>query len=134
MMAKTLRGSGSTNILFQLYLKLRSKNRTPEEEEIFQYIDKKCGRRFEESDLCYYEMNKDTAEVSYSTYYGRLKRGWSREKSLTTKPNFFTKPKNETEVDIINFLKNDLPLTPRQKDYIERYPKFAEKLKREGIC
>lgn len=158
-----LKGNGASSLLCDIFIDLNNKDRTPEEEVIFKKIDEKYGELFEKSPLCQYLMNKDIVKVPYTTFYGRLQRGWSLDDALTIESNprqkvkkrvkkkkvkeitrsdvSNKKPKKtrqqllkeERERDIINFIKNDLPLNPRQLEYIKNNAEFAEKLKKEGM-
>ena len=136
--------------LLDLYIDLFNKHRTVNEEEIFKQIEGYCVEVINESDTYYYKLNERYAKVKYPTFLGRMNKGeWTRWEALTltreemevlrkrkiSKGVISDRKRNsETEEDIIRFIKNDLPLNPRQLKYIESNAEFAEKLKKEGIC
>ena len=144
MMAKTLRTTNSNKLIFSIYSHLNDKERTPEEEEIYTMIAEEYGEALRNTLLYYYKLNKSKAKVSYSGFYGRVSKGWSRIEALTTPPvkdNSYNenRPKGKTmkeiereerEEDIINMLKAGVALNRRQLKYIESNPKFAERLKK----
>ena len=146
-MAKTLRTTNSNKLIFSIYAHLNDKERTPEEEEIYTMIDEEYGEALRNTLLYYYKLNKSKAKVSYSGFYGRVSKGWSRIEALTTPPvkeNSYNenRPKGKTmkeiereerEEDIINMLKAGVALNRRQLKYIESNPEFAKRLKKEGI-
>ena len=85
-MAKTLRTTNSNKLIFSIYSHLNDKERTPEEEEIYTMIDEEYGEALRNTLLYYYKLNKSKAKVSYSVFYGRVSKGWSRIEALTTPP------------------------------------------------
>lgn len=137
-MAKRFNNAGSVAMLFEIYSYLKNKSRSPRENVIYKMIKDKYETLFKNSPTYYYRMNEHKAKVNITTFYARIKRGWSLYDSLVieSKGNGQGQEKklNETEEDIIRFIKNDLPLNPRQLKYIESNAEFAEKLKKEGIC
>ncbi|MEB8093151.1 hypothetical protein [Mammaliicoccus lentus] len=137
-MAKKINSAGSVAMLFEIYTYLKNKSRSQRENIIYKMIKDKYETQFKNSPTYYYRMNEHKAKVNVTTFYARVKRGWSLYDSLVieNKGNGHGQEKklNETEEDIIRFLKNDLPLNPRQLKYIESNTEFAEKLKKEGIC
>ena len=86
-MAKTLRTTNSNKLIFSIYSHLNDKERTPEEEEIYTMIDEEYGEALRNTLLYYYKLNKSKAKVSYSGFYGRVSKGWSRIEALTTPPD-----------------------------------------------
>ncbi len=147
-MARQLRNTGTINTVFELYVKLKMKERTKEEEEIFNIIRSKHEEQFENSTVYFYKMNKKRAKVRFATFSSRCFNGWDKEKALTTKPkqkDKIIKRKNfeqinkekleqeQTEQDIIRFVENGLNLNRRQLKYIESNPAFAKKLKKRKV-
>jgi len=147
-MDKQLRNTGTINTVFELYVKLKMKERTKEEEEIFNIIRSKHEEQFENSTVYFYKMNEKRAKVRFATFSSRCFNGWDKEKALTTKPkqkdkiikrkNFEQIKKEKLELeqfeqDIIRFLENGLVLNRRQLKYIENNPAFAEKLKNRKV-
>ncbi|MGO2093036.1 MAG: hypothetical protein ACTH2V_01120 [Mammaliicoccus sciuri] len=140
-MVKKLNGKGSLAMLFEIYRYLNNKKRTPSENVIYMMINDQYKSTFETSPTYFYRLYEEKAKVNISTFTGRVKRGWSLEKALTTErlsygatPLKSVEKMNETEKDIIRFIENKLPLNPRQLKYIESNPAFAQKMKKEGIC
>ncbi|MGY0683186.1 hypothetical protein ACW7DJ_00745 [Mammaliicoccus sciuri] len=142
-MARYVNNSGAINTIFELYMKLREKERTQEEENVFNFIKDAHEEQFKNSVVYFYKMNEKRAAVKFDTFNSRCYSGWDKEKALTTKIKQKQKPnktklekiqRKETEQDIIRFLENGLALSRRQLKYIENNPVFAEKLKKEGIC
>ena len=148
-MVKQLSNTGTIKTVFEIYVKLKTKDRTKEEEEIFNIIKNKHGEQFENSTVYFYKMNEKRAKVRFATFSSRCFNGWDKEKALTTKPkqqDKIIKRKNfeqikkeklereQIEQDIIRFIENGLVLSRRQLKYIENNPVFADKLKKEGIC
>ncbi|WP_239774611.1 hypothetical protein [Mammaliicoccus sp. N-M50] len=139
-MVKKLNGKGSLAMLFEIYTYLNNKKRTPSENVIYEMINDQYKSTFETSPTYYYRLYKDKAKVNKSTFTGRVKRGWSLEKALTTERLSYgatslksVEKMNGTEKDIIRFIENKLPLNPRQLKYIESNPAFAEKLKNRKV-
>lgn len=147
-MVRHVNNSGAIKTVFELYMRLREKERTQEEEQIFNFIKKAHEEQFENSVVYFYKINKKRAKVKYDTFNSRCYNGWDKEKALTTKP----KPKQktvdtkredekirakllreETEQDIIRFVDNGLVLNRRQLKYIESNPEFAKKLKNRKV-
>ncbi len=142
-MARYVNNSGAINTIFELYMKLREKERTQEEENVFNFIKDAHEEQFKNSVVYFYKMNEKRAAVKFDTFNSRCYNGWDKEKALTTKIKQKQKPsktkrekiqRKETEQDIIRFIENGLVLNRRQLKYIENNPVFAEKLKKEGIC
>lgn len=140
-MVKKINGRGSLAMLFEIYTYLNNKNRTPSENVIYKMINDQYKATFETSPTYYYRLYEEKAKVNISTFTGRVKRGWSLEKALTTErlsygatPLKSVEKMNGTEKDIIRFIENKLPLNPRQLKYIESNPEFAQRMKKEGIC
>ncbi len=144
-MARYVNNSGAINTIFELYMKLREKERTQEEENVFNFIKDAHEEQFKNSVVYFYKMNEKRAAVKFDTFNSRCYNGWDKEKALTTKIKQKQKQKpiktklekiqrEETEQDIIRFIENGLVLSRRQLKYIENNPVFAEKLKKEGIC
>ena len=144
-MAKTLRTTNSNKLIFSIYAHLNDKERTPEEEEIYTMIDEEYGEALRNTLLYYYKLNKSKAKVSYSGFYGRVSKGWSRIEALTTPPvkdNSYNenRPKGKTmkeiereerESDIISMMRHGLPLTKKQRKYVEENASFANRLRNE---
>ena len=144
-MAKTLRTTNSNKLIFSIYAHLNDKERTPEEEEIYTMIDEEYGEALRNTLLYYYKLNKSKAKVSYSGFYGRVSKGWSRVEALTTPPvkdNSYNenRPKGKTmkeiereerESDIISMMRHGLPLTKKQRKYVEENASFANRLRNE---
>ncbi|NGX76427.1 hypothetical protein G6W75_10025 [Staphylococcus sciuri] len=147
-MVRHVNNSGAIKTVFELYMRLREKERTQEEEQIFNFIKKAHEEQFENSVVYFYKINKKRAKVKYDTFNSRCYNGWDKEKALTTKPKQKQKTvdtkredekirakllREETEQDIIRFLDNGLALNRRQLKYIENNPAFAEKLKNRKV-
>lgn len=147
-MVRHVNNSGAIKTVFELYMRLREKERTQEEEQIFNFIKKAHEEQFENSVVYFYKINKKRAKVKYDTFNSRCYNGWDKEKALTTKPKqkqktVDTKREDEkirakflhdlTEQDIIRFVDNGLALNRRQLKYIESNPAFAEKLKKRKV-
>ncbi len=142
-MTRYVNNSGAINTIFELYMKLREKERTQEEENVFNFIKDAHEEQFKNSVVYFYKMNEKRAVVKFDTFNSRCYNGWDKEKALTTNIKQKQKPsktkrekiqRKETEQDIIRFVENGLVLSRRQLKYIENNPVFAEKLKKEGIC
>lgn len=147
-MVRHVNNSGAIKTVFELYMRLREKERTQEEEQIFNFIKKAHEEQFENSVVYFYKINKKRAKVKYDTFNSRCYNGWDKEKALTTKPKQKQKTvdtkredekirakllREETEQDIIRFVDNGLVLNRRQLKYIESNPAFAEKLKNRKV-
>lgn len=129
--------------MYKIYISLKEKKRTPEEEKIYQIIVREHGEDLEGSLWFYYRYNKDKAKVSFSGFNRRVKAGWDREIALTSQKiqkNDYNDNrqkgktleqirKEEFESDIIAMLKNGLPLSKRQREYVVKNTDFAKKLK-----
>lgn len=138
--------------MIDLYIELANKNRTTEEEKIFQVLEIYCSEKIENSPHYYYELHKKHAKVGLNTFLNRyytleyskwesltldqkeIQRLKAKKLRETLKENYKDTNKLQTEQDIIRFLENGLVLSRRQLKYIESNPAFAEKLKKEGIC
>ena len=146
MMAKTR----AKERIIELYIDLANKYKTKDEQIIFENIEPYCLPIIEDSPKFYYALHEKRAKVGFTTFYYRYASlGYSKwdalsmtldqAKSIGAKKQSRAMKqryqiKNDTEQDIIAFIKNDLPLNPRQIKYIESNTEFAERLKKEGIC
>lgn len=137
--------------VIDLYIELANKNRTTEEEKIFQVLEIYCLEKIEDSPHYYYELHKKHAKVGLNTFLNRyytleyskwesltldqkeIQRLKAKKFKKTLKEKNKDKNKPETEQDIIRFLENGLVLNPRQLKYIESNPAFAEKLKNRKV-
>ncbi|WP_314347705.1 hypothetical protein [Mammaliicoccus vitulinus] len=144
-MAFKINPTSSTSMLYKIYVTLRDKERTTEENEIFQLINNKYGEKFSQSSSYYYQEHKHKAKVTYSGFYSRINKGWSWEDALTTpavKDNSYNRdrPKGKTieqiqieerENDIISMMRQGIPLTRKQRKYVEENASFANRLRNE---
>ena len=145
--------NSSREELIYMYIRLAKKRRHDDEQEIFEMLEEYCLPKIHDSYTYYYELYKEQAKVPFKTFYYRYyycrfdkwdaltlskkeaQRVKGKRHSESMKKRYAAKREvdNETEEDIIRFIKNDLPLNPRQLKYIESNAEFAKKLKKEGI-
>ncbi|WP_239745225.1 hypothetical protein [Mammaliicoccus sp. F-M27] len=137
--------TSSTSMLYKIYITLRDKERTAEEDMIFQMINDKYGEKFSKSSSYYYQEHKHKAKVTYSGFYSRINKGWSWEEAIITpavkdNPYNNNRPKGKTmeqiqieerESDIISMMRQGLPLTKKQRKYVEENTSFANRLRSE---
>ena len=134
-MARKVSSAGSNALLHEIYLTLKNKERTDEEEHIYQMIVKKFGTPFQESTYYYYKGRKDIAKVSFSCFYKRLSEGWEREKALLTPPvktNSYNenRPKGKTRKHLRN--RNIEQITLR-RDIARLCGKYTETLTKKEM-
>lgn len=138
--------TSSTSMLYKIYITLRDKERTAEEDVIFQTINNEYGEKFSQSSFYYYQEHKHKAKVTYSGFYSRINnvnKDWSWEEAIITpavkdNPYNNNRPKGKTleqiqieerESDIISMMRQGLPLTRKQRKYVEENASFANRLK-----